>query len=730
MTKLALKHKTAFESGRLNTPLSLSCRYLDAYLENLGRSPALREAYAIAALWDGADVSVDRDELIIGRLRYCEPVFFHIGGGTVVNNGTAAQYCIQQGFTEHQTAAFMSKLETVYSSKYLCYFDEAFSRYHDKLYSDEQIAAMCSSAAGTTAFGGHMVIDYDGILSNGLDFYFGKLAEYDNGSEYYLALKTILLALIGVIERTADECGKQNIAAQSDLQHIAHRKPVSFFQGLELVLFAHICSGSDSLGRFDQYLYPLYKNDIENAVIDDEYALSMLESFMIKIEEQNEIQNMTIGGASSYSELTKLILKAVRNVGYKGPNLCIRVCESMDPAYWDEIALSFGSGQGLPALYNDDVITGFLIKDGFSIEDAENYCLAGCSQVMIGGSSQFVNDIGSMNACKILEITYFGNDEFNAIETGLPFENDIFDSFESFLDAYKRNLSHYASLMAAINNTDIALRAKTEGYIFRSLFTENCIESGKGVFEGGARLNRVEMEIMGLTNAADSLYCIKKTVFEDKTVSFDELLQALRANFDGYDNLRKHLKYNIAKFGNGNDALDSIRREITECVYDAVREQAGVLGGQNNHYIPGEVIFVAHESHGYVTGATPDGRYAREVLADSAGAAQGCNVSGLAPLMRSVLLIPADKIVTSIVFNVKFIKSSWDNDKKGVMEHIKTFFKQGGQQIQVNVCDNKELQSAYENPEKHRSLIIRVGGYSAYFVTLSKALQREIISRK
>jgi pyruvate-formate lyase len=206
------------------------------------------------------------------------------------------------------------------------------------------------------------------------------------------------------------------------------------------------------------------------------------------------------------------------------------------------------------------------------------------------------------------------------------------------------------------------------------------------------------------------------------------LVEVLKDNFKGYESLRRYLLNNVPKFGNDIDEVDNIRRSITDYVYKEMRKQKGISGGI---YIPGEVIFTAHEWNGYATGATPDGRYSREVLADSAGAGQGMDKKGPTALLNSVLCIPNDGILTSIVLNIKFMKQLWEDkaSASNMISLFKSFFLRGGMQLQVNVCDNETLIAALENSEKYSSLIVRVGGYSAYFTSLSRTLQEEIIKR-
>ena len=267
-----------------------------------------------------------------------------------------------------------------------------------------------------------------------------------------------------------------------------------------------------------------------------------------------------------------------------------------------------------------------------------------------------------------------------------------------------------------------------EGYAVRTLFTDGCIEKGLGVFYGGARYNNVQLECIGITNAADSLMAIKKAVFHEARFTFGELVEALKANFNGYEAMRGYLMNRVPKFGNDESEADEIRKDISRFIFNELRKQKGINGGI---YVPGEVIFVAHEMCGRALGATPDGRLSGDVLADSAGAVQGMDIQGPTALMNSVLNIPVDELLTSIVLNIKFMKQLWNDAsvRTKAVTMFKSFFSRGGMQLQVNVCDTSTLEDAVRNPQKHASLIVRVGGYSAYFTSLSPALQQDIIRR-
>jgi formate C-acetyltransferase len=333
-----------------------------------------------------------------------------------------------------------------------------------------------------------------------------------------------------------------------------------------------------------------------------------------------------------------------------------------------------------------------------------------------------------MNYAKILEFTlYNGVDKaMTGFESGLK-TGDInnFTSFEELLQAFKKQISYFSDLEASSNNKLVGLYSKSEGYAFRSLFTKDCLKNGKNIYNGGAMYNHIQLECVGITNAVDSLMAIKKTIFDDKSTTLSELCEALLADFEGYELLQKMLK-NAPKFGNDNEEIDSIRRDITGFLYDELRRQHAYLGGM---YIPGEVVFLYHDGMGTQTGATPDGRRKGTVLADSAGASQGMDRSGPTALLNSVLKIPVDKLCTCVVCNIKFSKSLFTESKEKIFALLKTFFASGGHQIQINVCDKQTLIAARKNPDAYQNLIVRVGGFSAYFHTLSERMQDDIIER-
>ena len=681
--------------------------YLDAYLAHLNESPMLREAYAFNAFWSNVELEVYPEELIVGVVKTKEPIRFYYGCGTYV---------------EDTDIATPEELEAVRRNSYKFAPPEVFT--------EQEIVSINACASTSTGFGGHAALDFERVVGIGLDGYRSDInhfaKEYGTPKQdFYKAMNIVLDGIVALINRLA-ALTTGDVAAS--LHHIASKPPETFHQALQLVWILHYLNDFDSFGRFDRYLLPFYLKET-----DPSRAKVLLVDFWLKIEDVEQIQNMTIGGGE-YSELTLLCLDVTRELAFKGPNLCLRVTPNIPANIMNAAMDCLATGIGLPALYNDGVYTQSLTNSGIPADIAENHCFAGCSQVMIPGRSNFANDIGLINVGKILEITlYDGYDPRTNRQVG-PQTGKDFSCFDDFYNAFMRQLEYACVLQADIHNKELPYRASCEGYALRTLFTRGCLQSATGMMAGGAEFNNVQLELIGITNAADSLYAVKKAVFEDNFISFAKLAETLRDNWGIAEQSAEGLSLQryfraLPKFGNDHKDVDSLRTEITEFLYKRLNSEPGPFGGI---YVPGEVIFVAHEYCGVVTGATPDGRADGEVLADSAGAGHGCSTQGPTALMNSVLTLPMQEyLLTSVVLNMRFLPGFFNDavSRQGISLLIQSYFAQGGMQLQINVCDSETLKNAQKNPENYQDLVVRVGGYSDYFVRLSKTLQDEIIGR-
>ena len=716
------KRKHQYEQRRESLKRPAATRYyLDEYMGCLKATPHMREARALRALWSNCAIEIHPEERIGGILTTFEPLGFHYGGGTFINTEARDALIEENHYSAEEQKVLLNALAEADQRRY---------RPADgAVHSEAELRSIKAVAATSTFFAGHMILDYDTILTIGLDGYRAEIekqreAHPDDKNEFFDVMDIILDAIVIFIKRCA-KVAEEELSAV--FEHIAAQPPQTFQQALQLVWILHMLNGSDSFGRFDSYLRPFFERD------NRENVYELLVDCFLKIEEVNQIQNMCIGGVDrdgndNYTELTRLIIQITRELGYKGPNLCLLVTPTMCESIWQEAMDCLASGIGLPALYNNQVYVDMLTNHGYPLEESRGFALAGCSQVMLPGKCNFMNDIGMLNVMKVGELALYngydlGTDAQVGLKTGAEFA-----SFDDFYDAVLQQLDYFVALEVSLQNRDNIFRAEREGYVMRTLFTGGCLEKAIHVMEGGAWYNGVELEVVGITNLADHLYAIKHLVFDEKKVTYKQLKEVLSNNWIGYEHLRTMFR-GAPKFGNGHERVDRLRVNLAGHIYQRFNAVTGTFGG---NYIPGEVIFTAHEWTGKATGATADGRKAGDVLADSAGASQGMDLDGPTALMRSVLNLPVTKyMLTSVVLNLRFLPGMMQNNdsKNSVRQLFETFFKQGGMQLQVNVCDTKVLRAARANPENYKSLIVRVGGYSDYFVNISQALQDEIIER-
>jgi len=696
------KRKAKFLARRQSRQAATGSRYyLDAYLSHINEPPILREAYAQAAFWQNAEIEFYPEELIAGMIHSIEPVGFHYGSGTYV-------------YMDDESP----EAQIVRERSYNCY--------NKPFINEREHAHLQAHASSTTWFGGHMVLDFETVFEIGLEGYIEKIrsnAKLNNRPDFYKAMEVELDGVVSFILRVSEKAEGYPVA--DVLRHIAHKPPETLHQALQLYWVLHYLDGSDSFGRFDKYLNPFFAKEGNNL----ERARELITDFWLKIEDAEQIQNMTLGGDGGYSDLTRICLEVSRELAFKGPNLCLRVTQDIPQDIWQAALDCIGAGLGQPALYNDGLYTRSLVNSGIPKQVAENHCFAGCSQIMIPGESNFYNDIGMFNVAKIFELAlYNGFDTRIGKQVGLQTgKAEDFLCFNDFKNAFYKQLEDACTIQVGFHNKELQFRASCEGYALRTLFTKGCLESGKSVFEGGANYNNVQLEMIGITNAADSLYAIKTAVYEEGKLTLAELRDVLANNWAG-SSLQEYF-CQLPKFGNDVKDVDVIRAELAEYLYKYFNNTPAPLGG---HYVPGEVIFTAHEYCGFVTGATPDGRSSGQVLADSAGAAMGCSLEGPTALMNSMLAIPmGNYLLTSVVLNMRFLPETFNGkgSRNGISALLLGYFAQGGAQVQVNVFDVEQLKDAQKNPHLHSDLIVRVGGYSDHFVRLSTVLQDEIIAR-
>jgi pyruvate formate-lyase/glycerol dehydratase family glycyl radical enzyme len=504
-------------------------------------------------------------------------------------------------------------------------------------------------------------------------------------------------------------------------------------------------------GRFDQYMYPFYKKDIKEGKITDEQVLELLMCLRIKDMQWNRTSgrinrqknagmakwhNWTIGGVTSdgqdaTNELSYLILEAAKKLQTPHHTITVRVHEGTPEVLMLRALEVVRTGIGMPAFISDKSYIEYLLSQGVPLSLARDYIMSGCLDVNIVGQSRIVS-YGMFIVPLVFDIFMHNGLDPNTHnqlgpQTGEP---EGFDSFDDLLRAFKEQLAYFMGLAAERNNVEMQVARELYPDPVRSSLMVNAIKEGKDLldrtvpFENGAVLNPI-----GMINVVDSLAAIKKLVFDEKKVTMKELQAALAANWQGeeYEKIRK-MCLSAPKYGNDDDYVDSIAKELYQFWAETTVTFDTIYGGKHK---PTAISISSQWPGGALTGATPDGRYAGECLADGTmSPMRGRDTRGPTAVIKSALSIdqvPYQATLMNMKFHPSALKST--EDMKKLSDLIRTYFSFGGKHVQFNVVNRETLLDAQKHPENHRDLVVRVAGYSAYFVQLGKVVQDEIIGR-
>ena len=627
------------------------------------------------------------------------------------------------------------------------YIDEIniFKNKAKRLYSETTEALNRSGAEWGGGWGGHSNPDYGRIINFGTDHIRSIIDENrgnhpDEGWFYRSCLYTLdAIDIIGeryreLLFEKAENC--ESIADRTLLLRMAKafetvpKKPAyDFTSAMCSFMLIFALDGSDSPGRFDQYMYPAYlKTDNKEEITD------LLERLWDYFHEHRS-WNLCISGSDENwndetNELTYDILAVVRKKGYNTPNLTCRVHKNTPDKLWNEIVDTLALGTGLPALYNDDVVCTALEKIGISSTDSHDYCMNGCNQIDILGKSHMGLEDGEVIFTKCLEFAlHNGTDDMTgekvSIETGDPRD---FKTYERFERAFMDQLEYVTYNSCSSANDWQHLRGVYEPHPLRSCLIEGCLEKGRDYRNGGPVYNHGQILAEGIADTGDSLYAIKKLVYDEKKYTMSELVEALHADFVGYDKLYHDFKC-CDKFGNDIEEVDVITTRALNRFFTVLKRNNTYRGGV---FTGGCSTFNRAAGYGMKTAALPNGKSKGEpLLADSIAATPGRDVNGPTAHIKSVLRYHHTDACSGFVFQNKFEKKMF-NSEKGRASFIalaKAFFAGGGQQYTITVVSPEDLVDAKKHPENHRNLIVRVGGYSDYFVNLSDELQNNVIER-
>ena len=532
--------------------------------------------------------------------------------------------------------------------------------------------------------------------------------------------------------------------------------PQTFPEALQHYWFIHLgviteLNPWDSFnpGRLDQHLYPFYLNDIKEGKLTHEGAVELLQAFWVKFnnhpsppkmgvtaEESNTYTDFTLvnlggvkeDGSDAVNELTYTILDVIEEMRILQPSSMVQVSKKNPDRFVKRAVKIVKTGFGQPSFFNSDAIVQELLSQGKSLTDARNGGASGCVETGAFGTEAYILT-GYFNLNKVLELTLNnGVDPLTGKEIGIRTGNAAsFKTFNQLYEAFERQLGYFSDVKLEGNLVIERIWAEEMPVPFLSLLIDDCIANATDYNAGGARYNTSYVQGVGLGSITDNLSALSRLVFDEEALSMDELLKAMNANFEGYDDLRYRLIYDMPKWGNNNDYADKLAVRVFNSFYKAITGRKTFRGGVFRiNMLP----TTSHVYFGSKIGAMPDGRLAHEPLSEGISPVQGADRNGPTAVILSAAKI--DQIKTGgTLLNQKFSPSFFTTDESldKMVSLIRSYFKLDGHHIQFNVVSADTLRDAQKHPEKYQDLIVRVAGYSDYFNDLGEALQNEIIRR-
>ena len=765
-----------------------------------------------------------------------------VGSATVAPRGC-------QVFPEYSYEWLLSELDTVstraadpfyISEKTKAELREIYPWWHGKTTSDLALANMAPEAyAAFTEHSvftpgnyfyngiGHVCVDYGKVMRVG---YRGIITEAEAALQKleisdgdYVARSNFLNAVIESCEAVIGYARRYSVLAREmaaketnperkrELEIISRnclRVPefpaTSFYEAcqtfwfIQLLLQVESSGHSISPGRFDCYMYPYFKKDLDAGKITYEAAQELLDCIWVKFNDINKVrdaasadgfagygmfQNLIVGGQNihgmdSTNDLSYMCIEAAMHVPLPQPSISIRVWNGSPESLLIKAAALTRLGTGLPAYYNDEIIIPSIMARGLTLEDARDYCIIGCVEPQKAGKTDGWHDAAFFNMCRPMELA-FSNGYDKGKKIG-PDTGDVADmtTFEEFYEAYKTQQSYMIKLLVNANNAIDMAHAVRCPLPFQSCMVEDCIGRGKSLQEGGAIYNFTGPQGFGIANNTDGLVAIKKLVFEEKRFTLVELREALKANFGygvkgvaaekltteiatelanhgmeiteaairtiydevtnqtsldsdtkaKYREIKRLIEEEAPKYGNDIYDVDMFARDVANSYTKEVEKYKNARGGI---FQAGLYPVSANVPLGASTGATPDGRLAYTPLADGIGPASGRDVKGPTATANSVAKLEQGVASNGTLLNQKFHPSALAG-MSGLTKFvalIRSYFDQKGMHVQFNVVTRETLIDAQNNPEKYKTLVVRVAGYSALFTTLSRSLQDDIINR-
>lgn len=634
---------------------------------------------------------------------------------------------------------------------------------------------------------GHLTAGFEKILTVGyaairktaqdwLDSHVNNLMGEDaNKCLFYNAVVITCDAATMLVSRYAKVC-REKAAACTDsaraaelsrmadgLEHISRHPVRNFWEACQAAALYQLFLVMDSkmpcsaFGRFDQYTWPYLKKDLESGALTMDEAQEIVDAFFLKANCYytpghpavaiitgigNTYQHTTLGGIhpdtgeDASNPVTYMALETISRLELHDPTLSLRIHKNTPDELWDCAIETTKRVGGLPLFQNDEVIIPGLMRElGFSQYDANNYSIIGCQEITGSGNDySAANGISppyaSIHYGVVLSMALNdGKNPFNnaqcSVRTGYLYD---MESFEEVKEAYRKIASYITKAQVSINNYTEYLTKYHATLPALSISMEGCMESGKDATWGGCKYNSYGGTATGLATVADSLTAIRYLCFDKKVCTTQELYDAVLANWEGHEDLRQYVLHEVPHYGNNDPYADEMMRWVCDTYYDICKEcysenakvfKAGLYSASDHVY------------QGYHTWATPDGRKTGEPMADATSPAQGRDINGPTAVCASALCYDHSKFMDGMALNIRIHPSAVarEDGVAKLRDLTKSYLGQGGMEIQYNIISSDTMRAAQAAPDEYRNLVVRIAGYSAYFVELSRDCQNDIIRR-
>ena len=592
----------------------------------------------------------------------------------------------------------------------------------------------------------HMAIDYDLLLSVGLHGIIEKIDHYRNTCTpdqiaFYECAKTCLEAVIRhsenyaahalkLAEREVDPTRKEELLSIARIcNHVPAHPATSFYEAVQSVHFVtyclslnplRFCSQQFQLGHPDRYLLPYYERDLSNGTITREKAQELLDCLAVQINlrvPSGLSSGYMVGGRDKNgkiiaNDLTAMLMQVIDRVRLVYPAVGLCYTPEMPESYLDMACEILSHGRSHPAIFNDDVISHGLESWGVPPTESHDYIHSTCVEITPVASSNIWVASPYLNMAQLLLDTM--SREYGSEEEHISAIFDLLD------ERIKQNALHQNELRT--------VRSANSMNPLLSCFVNDCLARGVDIEKGGARYNWIMPSFVGMANLVDSLYALKKLIYEEKRYTICEFKQILDNNFDGNESLRQYLLHALPKYGNNIGEVDHYFGMLTEHIIRECKKYEMHL--PFGKLIPSVFCWIMHEQFGKETKATPDGRQCGFPLGDGSGPCQGREQKGPTASILSSTTWKHHELIGGVAVNMKFSKSNLGSQSLNTLKAlIQAYIARGGFELQINVTDRETLKQAQEKPEEYRDLIVRIGGYSDYFTRLSPQMQEEVILR-